>query len=432
METTRRSSYDASFKLKAIDLAIQEGNRAAARKLSVNESMVRRWRRQREELMQCQKSRKAFRGHKSRWPELENVLEEWVNTLRAGGRGVSTVQIRLKAKTIAREMNIKDFKGGPSWCFRFMKRKNLSIRARTTLCQQLPPDYQEKVENFHKFVEKKIQENSIGPDDIINMDEVPLTFDLPLTRTVNKTGASSVLLKTTGHERTHFTCVLACTASGQKLPPMVIFKRITMPKEQLPKGIVVKVNTKGWMIEGLMKEWLTECYGKRPGGFFHRKKALLVLDSMRAHITDSVKAAIKKTNSIPAVIPGGTTKFLQPLDISVNRAFKAALRVEWETWMTSGEKSFTKTGRMRKASFSDVCQWILTAWSAVKESTITNGFRKAGLLREESGAPSEPTSPEDDSDTESETDGDRCDEALLSLFNSDTEEDDFMGFSEDD
>lgn len=80
METTRRSSYDASFKLKAIDLAIQEGNRAAARKLSVNESMVRRWRRQREELMQCQKSRKAFRGHKSRWRELENVLEEWVNT----------------------------------------------------------------------------------------------------------------------------------------------------------------------------------------------------------------------------------------------------------------------------------------------------------------------------------------------------------------
>ena len=85
-------------------------------------------------------------------------------------------------------MNIQDFKAGPSWCFRFMRRKNLFIRARTTLCQ-LPADYQEKVENFHKFVETKIQGNSIGPDDI-NMDEVPLTFDLPLTRTVNKTGAT--------------------------------------------------------------------------------------------------------------------------------------------------------------------------------------------------------------------------------------------------
>lgn len=223
--------------------------------------------------MQCQKSRKAFRGHKSRWPELENVLEDWVNTQRAGGQGVSTVQIRLKAKTIVREMKIEDFKVGLSWCFRFMKRKTLSIRTRTTLCQQLPLDYQEKIKNFHKFVETKTQEHSTGADDIINMDEVPLTFDLPLTRTVNKTGASSMLLKTTGHERTHFTCVLACMASGQKLPPLVIFKRITIPKEQLPKGIVVKVNTKGWMMEGLMKEWLTECYSKRPGKFSSPEKS---------------------------------------------------------------------------------------------------------------------------------------------------------------
>lgn len=161
MESTRRKAYDAAFKLKAIDLSIQEGNRAAARKLGVNESMVRRWRRQREELIQCQKTTKAFRGHKSRWPELENVLEDWVNTQRADGRGVSTVQIRLKAKTIASKMCIEDFKGGPSWCFRFMRRKSLSIRARTTVCQQLPPDYEEKVANFHKFIETKIAENSI-------------------------------------------------------------------------------------------------------------------------------------------------------------------------------------------------------------------------------------------------------------------------------
>ena len=36
---------------------------------------------------------------------------------------------------------------------------------------------------------------------------------------------------------------------------------------------------------------------------------------------------------------------------------------------------------MQRATFSQVCQWILTAWSSVKESTITDGFLKAGLLR---------------------------------------------------
>ncbi|TWW74173.1 hypothetical protein D4764_14G0001740 [Takifugu flavidus] len=155
------------------------------------------------------------------------------------------------------------------------------------------PDYQEKIKNFHKFVETKIQEHSIGPDDIINMDEAPLTFALPLTRTVNKTGASSVLLKTTGHEE-----------NALHLRSGMHGIRTTTSTTGVFSGIVVKVNTKGWMMEGLMKEWLTECYSKRAGGVFHRKKALLVLDSMRAHITDSVEAAITKTNSIPAVIPG--------------------------------------------------------------------------------------------------------------------------------
>jgi hypothetical protein len=99
-----------------------------------------------------------------------------------------------------------------------MIRKALSIRVRTSLCQQLPPDYEEKVSNFHKFTDAKIS------------GAFHLTLDLPLTRTVNRRGESSVTLKTTGHENTHFTCVLSCTASGEKLPPMLIFKRMTKIK----------------------------------------------------------------------------------------------------------------------------------------------------------------------------------------------------------
>lgn len=44
MENTQRNAYDAAFKLMAIDLAVKEGNRPAARKLGINESMVRHWR----------------------------------------------------------------------------------------------------------------------------------------------------------------------------------------------------------------------------------------------------------------------------------------------------------------------------------------------------------------------------------------------------
>ncbi|GFT01310.1 hypothetical protein TNCV_1925551 [Trichonephila clavipes] len=38
------------------------------------------------------------------------------------------VSIRMKARVIAREMNIVNFSGGPTWCYRFMKRNNLVVQ----------------------------------------------------------------------------------------------------------------------------------------------------------------------------------------------------------------------------------------------------------------------------------------------------------------
>ena len=79
------------------------------------------------------------------------------------------------------------------------------------------------------------------------MDGTPLTFDVPSNRTVSKKGEKSVLVKTSGHEKTHYTVVLACCGDGTKLPPMIIFKRKTQTKEKIPAGVVVHVHEKDWM-----------------------------------------------------------------------------------------------------------------------------------------------------------------------------------------
>jgi hypothetical protein len=208
------------------------------------------------------------------------------------------------------------------------------------------------------------------------MDEVPLTFYLPMNRTVEKTGSSTISLKT-GHEKASFTCVLACTASGIHLPPMLIFKRKTMPKEKFPRGVIIKVNEKGWMSNSMLKSWVTECFAKRPDVFFHLQRAMLVMNSMRAHITDDVKDLLHSVNTTPAVIPGGMTKLLQPLDISVNRTFKIGMRAKWENWMSCGEKFFTATGRLRRATLAEVADG--ESWKGVKKSCILNGFKKAEI-----------------------------------------------------
>ena len=79
---------------------------------------------------------------------------------------------------------------------------------------------------------------------------------------------------------------------------------------------------------------------------------------MRAHITDDVKQQIYAENTFPVIIPGGLVKLLQPLDIAVNKTLQAKLRQILESWMTSSEHSFTKTGRMQQGFIFLYQKWL--------------------------------------------------------------------------
>ena len=102
------------------------------KEFNINESMERKWRKEEDDLRQVKKTKQSIRGSKTRWPQLEDKIEQWVTDQRTAGKGVSTVYIRIKANAITHDMKINDFLGGPSWCFRFVKRRRLSIP------QQLP------------------------------------------------------------------------------------------------------------------------------------------------------------------------------------------------------------------------------------------------------------------------------------------------------
>lgn len=259
--------------------------------------------------------------------------------------------------------------------------------------QRLPENWEE-VTNFHQFVSRQKEELVIQADHIFNMDKVPMSFDAPCSRTVDTTGAESVPVSTTGHEKTGFTVVLACSESGKKLKPMVIFKRKTMPKENLPNGVVVHCHNKGWMDRDGMAVWGEKVWCPRPVSF--DRTSLLIFDSFSAHIDKNVCNTFKTEHkTTTAVIPGGLTKKSQPLDISVNRSFKNHVCEEWEKWMSEGIHTFTETGKMRRATHAEVCNWVIRAWKAVKVTAITNGLRKAGIT-------SAPSASEDDGSDASE------------------------------
>ena len=244
-----RKSYTAAQKLRVVEFAEENGNRAAGRQFNVDESNVRSWRKVKTELQNMAKTKKACRGKRCKWPRVEHAVVEWFQEQRRKLIPVSKTMIRMKAIAVAKELEEADFVGSVSWCDRFMRRRGLSLRKRTRISQKLPADYEEKMLQFQRFIIKMRKKNNYQIGQIGNMDEVPMCFDMPPDRTVNSKGEKTVQIKTTGHEKSHFTVVLSCCADGTKLPPLLIFKRKTMPKERMPAGVHQRVHVKGWMEE---------------------------------------------------------------------------------------------------------------------------------------------------------------------------------------
>src|SRR6266542_2958576 len=149
-----------------------------------------------------------------------------------------------KAKLFANEKkwvdlyaDIKEFKFSEAWLEGFIKRYNFATRRRTHIAQYLPENLLEKQQNFLAFILYRHIQYDYLLKYIGNMDETPVTFDLPYSTTLDHRDTSTVSIRTTGNEKKNFTVILACMADGTKLPAVCIFKLKNIPREAFPQGI---------------------------------------------------------------------------------------------------------------------------------------------------------------------------------------------------
>ena len=423
-----RNSYEAGFKLKVVELAEINGNSNAARENNIDEKLVRDWRKNKIILSEMPKTKRAKQGDLPSFPELENEINEWVLSQRQNGYVVTSGSIRFRALQLKKsekyqnQTDISSFKASAGWCSRFMNRNSLTLRQRTKIAQKLPAVLEDKVSSFHSFIINLRKKHGYDLSQIGNMDETPMTFDLPGNQTVDTVGSKTIMIKTTGHEKTHFTVVLACMADGTKLKPVIIFKRKTLPKgAKFPSGVIVQAHPKGWMDEQGTQSWISNVWNKRPGAMLS-KRSLLVWDMFRAHLTDGCKKTAIAHKTDLAVIPGGLTSVLQPLDVCLNKPFKDRLCKMWTEWMSSGSATLTKGGNLQKPDITLVAAWVEEAWKSIPEEMVKRSFLKCGISNAMDGT-------EDDALFEDEA-GDEEDAEVHSEDNDHT--DDHLGDVSDD
>ena len=120
--------------------------------------------------------------------DLEEIILEWNYGRRANGLRVSRKLIMVKAKHVyderCPEVEQEYFKATEDWLQKFMLRHGLSLKGKTTTVQQEPHHLNDKLLDLRN-------NTSIGHR---------VWDDMAANTTVNRAGATSISLKTTGHQ----------------------------------------------------------------------------------------------------------------------------------------------------------------------------------------------------------------------------------------
>ena len=129
----------------------------------------------------------------------------------------------MKAKELSTN---PEFKASLGWYSNWKRRHSISMRAKTSLAQLLPANMEDKVVEFHRFVLRSRQRWGYDLSRILNMDEMPMRFELQATKALEFTGRRIVSVLSCGADKQSFTVALAVKANGEKLQPKVIFKSV--------------------------------------------------------------------------------------------------------------------------------------------------------------------------------------------------------------
>ena len=223
-------------------------------------------------------------------------------------------------------------------------------------------------------------------------------------------------MKSCSAEKRSFTVTLAVAADGKKLPPKVIFKGVRTPRDlAVPESVWVSFHKKGWMDETWVKEWIETCVPRIPTD----ERSLLDWDSYRVHLTESVKEALQRRKINVAVIPGGLTLVLQPLDKCLNKPFKDHVKTKYLSWVVAGPFEFTPAGKKKGPLRNQVLRLIKQSWNEIPEEMVSLSVKTFGISNALDGT-------EDDAVYEEEMPeiyGEEEEEEMEEEFDTDSDED---------
>ena len=253
--------------------------------------------------------------------------------------------------------------------------------AATHTAQKHFTEMEDNTKDFIVMMRVKVQERN--PNNILNMDQMPIPFSYHDKCTWEEKGVKMVHTQSSNSETKRATLAATVTMSDEVLPPLLIFKgekngRIEKKElPNLPPMCLYAVQKKAWMDESMMLLWIEQCLSPWKATLPPHTVPLLILDSFCVHMMGSIVEDIQALGVEVQYIPGGCTYLCQPIDVGVNRPIKHAMAEQWEDWIDS--KGVQNHNVMATSPHELIATWVVKAYWTLKTETCKKAWTKKGF-----------------------------------------------------
>lgn len=324
--------------------------------------------------------------------EVEDDLEQCLHARAQMGYPCDRMELKQLIQNYVQMNNLvtpfKDDKPGNEWIASFLKRHpKLSFKKPEQLqkaryCSRDPFvifDFYEKIRDLYDTCQ--ITEYSAPL--IFNADETGFGSDPSRLRAIGTKGTPlNRLCDGSGRDS---TTVLACvSASGEHLPPLIVYKGVSvqsrwMAKEEYP-GTMYAATRNGWMEETTFYQWVSKMFIphvqlKRELNGWVNKPAILFFDGHASHISLRIVELALRHDIRLVKFPSHMSDKMQPLDVCVF----GPVKTKWEALLVQHGKSRMGLGaaRLQKAEFGTLINQL---WRTISPPNIKSGFKATGLF----------------------------------------------------
>lgn len=178
--------------------------------------------------------------------------------------------------------------------------------------------------------------DNLSPARIYNLDETGLTTVHNPPKIVAPKGQKQVGQVTSGERGILVTACCFISASGNTVPPYLIFPRVYFKLHMLngaPHGAAGNANPSGWMNGTIFVDVLRNFQRYTKASI--EDKVLLILDNHESHITINSLNFCKNNGIVLLTLPPHTSHKLQPLDRTVYGSLKTLFNQACNNWMIS-------------------------------------------------------------------------------------------------